>query len=377
MTADLTITGYEHRALRVPERPVGDSQTHVFETDAFDYLYLELETDADAVGIGVDLIELRAPGRPSPETLESRVEAVVGDAVGESAFSLLTRQTRHRGGVHNYHESGSYGPGVGVTLDMALWDACAKHVGQPLHEFMGGTDDSVPVYASGLSFVNDDERTREVYERFADLGAFDAAKVKVGHETVEADIERLELVAEVMDGPDRLMVDPNEAWSPTETLRRLSAFEAAGVEVFWVEDPVFRHDRDGLRRVVENTPGTHVTVGEYQGFEAKRSLLEAGACDVLNLQGLTAARRAGTLAQARGTPVAISTDHATDAMAVHAGLALPDVVAVECCYHRLFDLAAEPPYTVEDGEVRATDRPGHGVAFEDDTLAEYTRRPKR
>jgi len=285
MPADLAITGYEHRALRVPERPVGDSQTHVFETDAFDYLYLELDTDAGVTGVGVDLIELRAPGRPSVETLRSRVDAVVGDAVGESAFSLLNRRRRHRGGVYNYYESGSYGPGVGVTLDMALWDACAKHVDQPLYAFMGGADGpgaSAPAYASGLSFVNADERTREVYRRFGELGEFDAAKVKVGHDSVDADVERLDLVDDAMGGLDRLMIDPNEAWSPSETLRRLRIFREAGFDVFWVEDPVFRHDLDGMGRVVENTPETHVTVGEYLGFEEKRSLLDAGACDVLN-----------------------------------------------------------------------------------------------
>jgi L-alanine-DL-glutamate epimerase-like enolase superfamily enzyme len=241
---------------------------------------------------------------------------------------------------------------------------------------MGGADGpgaSAPAYASGLSFVNDDERTREVYRRFGELGEFDAAKVKVGHDSVDADVERLDLVDDAMGGLDRLMIDPNEAWSPSETLRRLRIFREAGFDVFWVEDPVFRHDLDGMGRVVENTPETHVTVGEYLGFEEKRSLLDAGACDVLNLQGLTAARQAATLAQSTGTPVAISTDHATDATSVHAGLSLPDVVAVECCYHRLFELAAEPPYAIEDGEVVPADRPGHGVAFDDDVLAEYER----
>lgn len=373
MTADLTITGYEQRALRVPGRTVGDSQTHVFETDELDYLYLELETDADVTGIGIDLIELRSPGRPSAETLAGRVDAILEEVVGESAFTLLNRQTRHRGGVHNYYNSGSYGPGVGVTLDMALWDACAKHLGKPLYEFMGRTAQSVPVYASGLSFVNDDEHTHEIYRRFAELGEFEAAKVKVGHETVDEDIHRLELVTDAMGGLDRLMIDPNEAWSSQETIRRLQAFRDAGFDVFWVEDPVFRHDIDGIRRVVENSGGTHVTVGEYQGFEEKRALLDAGACDVLNLQGVSAARRAATLAQSTGTPIALSTDHGTDAMGVQVGLSLPDTVAVECCYHRLFELTARDPYVIEAGKARPVDRPGHGVEFEDDTLDTYER----
>jgi L-alanine-DL-glutamate epimerase-like enolase superfamily enzyme len=366
------VTGYATRILTVPERTVGDSQTHVFETDEFDYLYLELETNVDVTGIGIDLIELRAPGRPSTETLEGRVDAILSEIVGQNPMALLNRRTRHRGGVHNYYDSGSYGSGVGVLLDMALWDACSKYVEQPLYEFMGATEESVPVYASGLSFVNDDETTREIYRSFGDLGEFDAAKVKVGHETVDEDVARISLVDDVFDGLDRLLIDPNEAWTPTETLRRIRSFEAVGFDVFWVEDPIFRHDLDGMRRVVEGTPDTHVTVGEYQGFERKRALLDAGACDVLNLQGLSAARDASTLARPTGTSVAMSTDHGTDATGVHAGIALPDVVYAECCHHRLFELA-EQPYVVEGGRARPADRPGHGVEFDADVLDTYAR----
>jgi len=372
MTADFEITGYDTRILQVLERTLGDSQTHVFETDELDYLYLELETNTDVTGVGIDLIELRSPGRPSEETLRSRVDAILTDVIGENPISLLNRETRHRGGVHNYYSSGSYGPGVGVLLDMALWDAASKFFDQPLYEFMGGTKASVPVYASGLSFVNDDEGTREVYRRFAELGEFDAAKVKVGHESVDADIDRLTLVDDVFDGLSDLMIDPNEAWTPQETIRRIRTFQDVGFDVFWVEDPVFRHNVDGIRRVVENTPDTHVTVGEYQNFEEKRTLLEEDACDILNLQGLSAARAASKLAQPTGTTVALSTDHGTDATGIHAGLSLPDVVYVECCYHRLFELSKEP-YVVEDGAARPVDRPGHGVEFTSNVLAEYSR----
>jgi L-alanine-DL-glutamate epimerase-like enolase superfamily enzyme len=194
-----------------------------------DYLHLEIETNADISGIGVDLVELRAPGRPSAETLHSRVDDILSDIIGENPITLLNRQTRHRGGVHNYYSSGSYGPGVSVLLNMALWDAAAKYFEQPLYEFMGGTDDSVPIYASGLSFGNDDEETREVYRSFAELGEFDAAKVKVGFETVAEDIDRITLVDDVFGGLETLMIDPNEAWTPKETIRKIRAIQDACV----------------------------------------------------------------------------------------------------------------------------------------------------
>lgn len=372
MTTDLEITGYETRILQIPERMIGDSQTHVFETEELDYLYLEIETNANVTGIGVDLVELRAPGRPSIETLHSRVDDVLSNIIGENPIALLNRQTRHRGGVHNYYSSGSYGPGVSVLMNMGLWDAAAKYFEQPLHKFMGGTDDSVPIYASGLSFGNDDEQTRRVYRSFTELGDFNAAKVKVGFETVNEDIDRITLVDDVFDGLETLMIDPNEAWTPKETIRKLRTFQDVGFDIFWVEDPIFRHDHEGMRRIIENTPDTYLTVGEYQGFEGKHDLLDADAVDILNLQGLSAASNASTLAQPTGTAVAMSTDHGTDAMSVQAGLALPDVMYIECCYHTLLELS-EKPYVIENGRVKATDKPGHGVEFSENVLETHSR----
>lgn len=76
------------------------------------------------------------------------------------------------------------------AVDFALWDRCGKRLDLPVYELMGGADPAVPAYASGLAFEHSDAETRAVYETFADEG-FDAAKVKVGYETVEEDaIER-------------------------------------------------------------------------------------------------------------------------------------------------------------------------------------------
>lgn len=360
MTADLTISDYSFAHVQVDERTIGDAQTHIYETDELDYLYLELETEAGITGTGIDLMELRAPGKPSVTTLRRRVEDMVDRLTGEHVLGLLNRQTRHRGGVFTYESESSYGAGVQTALDLALWDAAAKAAGQPLYRYLGAERESVPVYASGLSFVNDDAETRRIYESFTELGEFSAAKVKVGHDSLDADIDRITLVDDVFGGLEHVLIDPNESWSPTETARRLRAFEDVGFDIYWVEDPVFRHDTAGMARLVSETPGTHVTVGEYVGFEAKRDLLAAGACDILNVQGISSGRRAATLAQAWATPVACSTDHATDVTGVHLGCALPDITYVECCYHRLFDRCGAP-FTVEDGQAVPTDRPGHGI----------------
>ena len=56
-------------------------------------------------------------------------------------------------------------------------------------------------------------------------------------------------------GPDcTLMADANEAWSPKEAIRRLHAFQDAGIDLLWIEDPCLRDDIDGLRSISHAAP---------------------------------------------------------------------------------------------------------------------------
>jgi L-alanine-DL-glutamate epimerase-like enolase superfamily enzyme len=365
----MQITDYTVRKLVVPERPIGDSQTHGFGTEELAYAYLELETDTEHVGVGADVISFRQPGDISESVLRGMVEPIVGSVVGEKPLPALNRTTRHRGGEFNYYAASSYGAGPGRLLDYALWDLVGKEQGLPVYRLLGGSDPEIPVYASGLAFGRDDDATRALYEQFADRGV-QAAKVKIGYPTVEEDIERIQLVREAFDVDPTIMADPNEAWSPKETIQRAKAFEDVGLNIYWIEDPVFREDLDGIARVVENVHSTHINMGDYCRFEEKQELLAADACDMLNLHGMTAARRGATLANAHGVPINLGTDHGTDVSAVHFGAALPEVNYVEFCFHRFYELAGEP-FDIEDGMAIAPETPGHGVELDQSTLEEY------
>ncbi len=43
------------------------------------------------------------------------------------------------------------------------------------------------------------------------------------------------------------MIDANEAWGAKEAIVKLEAIRRAGIELLWVEDPILRHDFEGLR----------------------------------------------------------------------------------------------------------------------------------
>jgi L-alanine-DL-glutamate epimerase-like enolase superfamily enzyme len=353
------ITDYTIRKLLMPaDRSIGDSQ--IDPVDSFELAYLELETDSGERGYGFDSVNYATGSTLPPETLRAQFEPVGERLVGESPFALRNRLSRPRGG--------NYGGGTFDRLvDFALWDLCAKRLDVPVYELMGGGDPTVPAYASGLAFHHDDERTREIYERFAAKG-FTSAKVKIGYPTVEEDLERLSLVEDVLGGYDRLMIDANEAFSPKEAVRRTRAYRDAGFDIYWFEDPTFREDVAGIRRVVEALPRTNVNTGEYVDLEGKRELLENGAADILNVHGLTSAREAALLAGVHGVPVSLGNTPAE--IGVHSAVALPEVVFMEYSMTG-WDRLPETPVTFEDGRAVAPEGPGHGLEFSDEAIAEY------
>jgi len=365
----MRITDYTVEKLVVPERVVSDSQIHVLELDEFEYVYLKLETDTGTRGIGYSVVDMESPESRSVSALRKQMGEIATEFVGESPFRLINQQSRHRGGLITYYSSESYGTGLRRAIDYALWDLCGKHLDLPVYQLMGGEDPEVPVYGSGLGYSLSDDELRSLYETFKQSG-ITAAKVKVGYPTLERDLERLSIAREVMGSDATLMVDANEAWSPKQAIRRIRGYRDAGFDIYWVEDPTFRKDREGIRRVVEGIPFAHVNTGEYCGFEEKRAILEHGACDILNVHGFTPARRAATLAHSYGVPIATGTDHAGDVSAVHVGAAIDEVDYVEFTMQRFFDLA-EDPYEFEDGKAIAPSQPGHGVEIEPSVIEEF------
>jgi L-alanine-DL-glutamate epimerase-like enolase superfamily enzyme len=366
----MRITDYRVEKLVVPERLVSDSAIDDLVLDEFEYVYLELETDTGERGIGYSVVDMESPASTPIDVWRARFEEIFAELDGASPFQVRNSLSRHRGGMVAYHASESYGTGLRRAVDFALWDLCGKHLNMPVYRLMGGENPKVPVYASGLAFASDDDEVVELYERARDMG-IQAAKVKVGYPTVEEDIERIRLVRDVFDGDCTLMVDANEKWSAKQTMRRARACEEAGLDIYWIEDPMFRDDVAGLERVAEQVQSAHLNTGEYCGFEGKRELLEHGAADVLNVHGLSPARKAAHLAYSHAVPIATGTDHAGCVSAVQVGAALPEVTYAEFTMQRFYDIAGQP-FDIEDGYAIAPDTPGHGVELSEDTIQEYS-----
>lgn len=352
----MRIIDYRLRKFDLPmDRPIGDSQ--IGPLDTYEGVHLELGTDAGATGIGFDAVNFAGDHRRPPEAVGRAFEPVGEDLLGTSPVVQVNRLDRPRGGNRG---AGQFDR----LVDLACWDLCGKHLDLPVYRLLGGDDPSVSAYASGLAYHEDAATVREWYRSFAERGLGDA-KVKIGFPTVEADIERLETVREVMNG--RLMIDANEAFSPKQAIRRARAYREAGVDIHWFEDPIMRDDFDGLRRVSREIR-PHVNAGEYLDVDGKGRLLDANAVDVLNVHGFSTGRAAATMARPHGVPLSVGNTPAS--IGVHVAAALPECNYIEFSDTGWRSIVAEP-VRIDDGHLVAPDRPGHGLRFRDDAFDEH------
>jgi len=338
------------------DRPIGDSQVRA------DWHYtgsVELTSTSGQVGLGF-FGALFYPLPPLSELNRVFATELFPGLVGQNPFTLAHRVSRPRGG-----NIGKGGGVFGLAVDQALWDLEAKELGLPLYRLLGGTNNRVPAYASGLDYHLSTEEAVAFFAEAKRQG-FDTFKVKVGNPDLQWDLDRLCAIDAAVGPGARLMVDANEAWSPKEAIRRAHAYHDAGLNIFWIEDPVLRDDFAGLAEVRRAVPFAHINSGEYLDLRGKRMLLEARGVDVLNIHGgIAAGLHVGWLAAEYGVPISLG--NTPFELGVHLAAALPEVWYLEYSFQD-YNRMVETPVQFADGYAFAPDRPGHGL-----TLSEYAR----
>lgn len=351
MTRATELTGFQITRCHFPrDRMIGDSQVRSSEVFV---AALELIDAAGRVGLGFAQ-SLFAPLPPTAEIERSFREEAWPALQGRSPVNLALAVRRVRGGnlrrmTLPFEEA----------LQHAIWDLFAQQQEQPLWRLLGAEREAVPVYASGLDFHLSDGEFTELFGRAAERG-FRGFKIKVGHPDIERDVHRLELLRKATGGRGPVMVDANEAWTAQQTIAALRTFERAGHSIFWVEDPIPRDDIDGLR-LLRHIGLTRINSGEYLDLSGKRRLLEARACDMLNVHGQVGdVMKAGWLANEHNVEVTLGNTFLE--VGVNMALALPDVRWLEYSFQN-FDHLVDEPYAMADGYIHGRDAPGHGLVL--------------
>jgi len=354
MNSASAVTDFQITRCHFPrDRVIGDSQVRSSEVHV---AAIELIDDAGRVGLG--FAQSLFTSLPDSAEIERRFREEAWPSIaGRFPVNMALAVRRVRGG-----NARKMTLPFEEALQHAIWDLFAQQQQQPLWRLLGGERESVPVYASGLDFHLSDSDFVELFGRAAERG-FRGFKIKVGHPDIERDLHRLELLRKATGGRGPVMVDANEAWTAQETIAALRTFERAGHRIFWVEDPVPRDDIDGLR-LLRQLGLTRINSGEYLDLSGKRRLLEARACDMLNVHGQVGdVMRIGWLANECNTEVTLGNSFLE--IGVNMALALPDVRWLEYSFQN-FDHLVEEPFAITDGLIRGKEIAGHGLKLSRD-----------
>lgn len=144
-------------------------------------------------------------------------------------------------------------------VEMALWDAYAKHIGRPLRDLLGAPRrDRVPVYASFPRYERVDYVLRAVDKA---LGrGFTMVKL---HEHYSKVPETLRAIRERFGYGVKVAVDLN---APFETAEKALSFidGISRYEPYWVEEPTWPPNNHGLLGQVASKSPIPVAAGENE-----------------------------------------------------------------------------------------------------------------
>jgi L-alanine-DL-glutamate epimerase-like enolase superfamily enzyme len=253
-----------------------------------------------------------------------------------------------------------------ASINIAMWDARAKLLGQPVWKLFDVKRDRVPLYGSGgwISYSIDellDEVTRYVKR------GFKAVKIKVGSPQLEQDIERLTRVREAVGAAVNIMMDANQGMNVESALRLAEAVRP--LRITWFEEPIDHNDFAGYAHLRKHA-GIALAMGERE-FDtiALRELIAREAIDlwqpdIVRLGSVEAWRASAAFAAAHRVPVLPHYYKEYD---------VPLLTGVDNAFgSESFDWVdplIDHPIRMHEGFAFPTDRPGWGFAFKDEKLS--------
>lgn len=324
-----------------------------------------VDTDDGVQGLGFAVSNRATLIRPLAQTAEELGQLLVGMNVLEIE-AARARMERAGGWV---------GPGgilsmAIATLDIALWDAVGKTLGQPLYRLLGGHRDRVRAYASDAMWYSMPFDALARSASYHVSQGYNMLKLRLGHEaSPEGEVARVQAVRDAVGPEVQIMVDGTESWNAGQAVATGRALQEAGI--VWLEDPIPHQNLVGLAHLAQALD-VPIAAGEHlYGLDPFQKTFEAGAVDIgiidlARVGGITPWMKVAAIAEAKGIPVA---GHVIPEVHVHLLAAAPNGYLVE------YMPRSEPIFTtrlvLEDGHLIAPQAPGLGVELDEAACRRY------
>ncbi len=375
VTRDLVIASVRSTIVDVPTvRQHKLSQTLV---TAQSYVIVQLRLGNGVEGIG-EAATLGGPrwSEESVEAIKANIDAYLAPAI------IGLRADRFEAAALRMDQAAKRNNAAKAAIETALFDAVGKSFDLPAAALLGGAvRDRFPVVwtlASGDPAQEVDEAECKLQARL-----HRTFKVKIGAQPPETDMARMRHLARALQGRATLIVDANQAWDETISIRCLPELHELGVAL--VEQPVPAWNLDAMARL-RARPDTPPLLADENVFDAHDMLAvaRAAAADAVSLKlvkhaGLLGLRRVAAVAEAAGIGLygGCLLESSVGAAAHLQTFATLRDLAWGCEHFGPQILTGEfvtEPLRFADFEVHLPTGPGIGVLLDEDKLRHYARR---
>jgi L-alanine-DL-glutamate epimerase-like enolase superfamily enzyme len=354
------VLNHEDRPYHPTWRPFAERQQ--------DVMIVEIHTDEGITGIGAGGVL-------------TRLNTAAGLFVGKDPLAIEEHWHLLRGIAHFM--------GRPWPIEIALWDIAAKKAGVPLAQLLGGKSDKLLAYCSTGEIHPLEQRVTEVLQ-IRDAG-FRAVKLRFHNPDWRVDLKTLDAVRKAVGDSMTIMVDGNWGWYLPGDRRtgawdrktaRAAVKELERYDVFWLEEPLYAYDYEGLAELRASTSvriaGGELNAGlhEFQVYFDRRSL-DVYQPDCTFAGGITVARKVAGMAEAAGLLFAPHTwtNGLGLAANLHVAAAASNCPFIEFPYDppnwlpEQRDFMLRDPLMIDkDGYLHVPDAPGLGVELDEDRL---------
>lgn len=354
-------------------------------------LVVRLTSDDGVVGWGEG--GQYGPAEPVKTVIDSVLTPLLlamPDALPGVVWERLYAATRDFGQKGTYIEALS-------AIDIALWDARGKTLGQSVASLAGGAfRRRVAAYGTGGYYRDThfdaardlpalrDEMTQHLVEGFTML------KMKIGLHSVRDDAQRIEHVRDTVGDDVTLLADANHAYNASSAIQMGTVLENLGFEM--LKEPVPPEDRRGYAHV-RSMLRIPIAGGEaeYTRFGFRDFISEGcvdivqpdicvcgGISEVKQIFALSSSSNLRLIPHVWGSGIALSAGLQVCAALppmpfTHVPVPLQNEPVIEFDRTRnpLRDDLLTEPFAFADGYVDVPQGPGLGVEVNEDALAHY------
>lgn len=279
-------------------------------------------------------------------------------------------------------------------IEMALWDLAGKAMAVPVYRLMGGrVRRRMPIYLHAVDAADAKRLASLTKVKALKLGmdyrpddwtmkkGTDPDKLWNLHLNIPQTDDIVKLVASVREamGPDYdLMLECHTRYDTESAIQLCRLLEP--YRLTWVEEPVPSDNVDAMAKIRSSTR-VPIAAGENiytrQGY---RPFLEKQALSIIQPDmsktgGLLEARKIAAMAETYFVPVAphgVASPLATMAYA-HVCSVIPNLLMLEWTHYLNEQyLSLTEPVKLNDGYLEVSDKPGIGVALNEDAVKERT-----